>query len=254
MSNLCSARIWDRTKCDINKRCRNKICENNLCKIHIRLSSYQNIDKPPNGFWGGYIDNEVIYKYKDILIIAWENNDVKMKIVEDINNGLINKYQNRYYKNKRKVGNIFNKSGNIKIEIQKYLGDYSKLIINNPINDKSFNLNKNKNPINNIMIHKNNDIINNNGMDICKNKIFYILDEDETLQIKIERNDQEINKVYISCDEGDSYEIYGIYYYSQKHGSDIIENKISGGIRYFQEIYAYHNNDKLYKLIHKERI
>ena len=91
------------------------------------------------------------------------------------------------------------------------------------------------------------------------NKKYKLLEEDgeskEILFISIAHCDNEINKVLLSYDGKNYDDDFGIYYYSQKHGSDIIENKIEGGInRCFKEIYSFNEDDNLFKLIHREKI
>tara|TARA_B110000208_G_C11770650_1_gene430195 strand:- start:567 stop:1295 length:729 start_codon:yes stop_codon:yes gene_type:complete len=82
------------------------------------------------------------------------------------------------------------------------------------------------------------------------------LDEDgDILHIKIEPTENiEKELVYYSFDEGETYEIFGIKYYSQEHGNDVIENDIEGSIRYFKEFYLFNNTTDNYELWIKEKI
>lgn len=256
MSDRCRARIWDRKNNDIFNRC-SKGCIGSLCKSHLK--SYNDFSKNDNKIigWCGFIDEDVIYRKNDILTVTWNNNDIKKKIIEDINNGIIKKYAySRYIRNKyinTNFPSIFKKNSNIKIKIQDYLGELSLLV-------KSFICEENKiKPIH--IENKKNMLLKklNKETEPIHFKKYKLLEEDEdskeVLMISIEISDKGINNVLLSYDGVNYNDEFGIYYYSQQHGSNIIENRIKGGVnRCFKEVYSFNTIDKLFKLIHREKI
>jgi len=88
----------------------------------------------------------------------------------------------------------------------------------------------------------------------------YILEEIDTVSnfmeelfIQIESTDSLIENVNMSYDDGENYDSkFGIYYYSKEYTRFIIENKIDGVKRYFQEIYFL--KDGKFKLEHRNSL
>jgi len=88
----------------------------------------------------------------------------------------------------------------------------------------------------------------------------YILEEIDTVSnfmeelfIQIESTDSLIENVNMSYDDGENYDSkFGIYYYSKEYTRFIIENKIDGVKRYFQEIYSL--KDGKFKLEHRNSL
>lgn len=353
MNNICLARIWSET--EANTRCKSQVCSESkhFCTCHYKQflinSNHAQLDSNNKniGLFYGQIDQDVPYRFNDILVIEWRCNKIRKKIIEDISNGLIKNYQSVALRKKNKYSSIFNENRQIKRKILKYLRvdnieikslqyrSNNNLIISisqikwigdkikkNIIEDISNGLIKyylseinkyssifNKNGkikkrllqnlgVNNIEIKginsqgtntqtsldtqkssdtqtsldtqkssdtqtsPNTQSFNSNKKDInnnMNNDIDFI-DTDlieeyddikEKFKIRIDNN----NKVFISYDNGATFDDeYGIYYYSQYHGENIIENKVNGGIRFYKEVYKYDTKDEAYNLLHKEKL
>lgn len=234
----CIARLWDNKGMgkDINTKCTNLAHCSQFCKKHYKQYCQSGCcrggmldeNNKQFGLFFGTVEEETPYRFNDILVISWNNDSMRTKIKKDIEDGVILRYQTLHLRNKGKVKSIFNNNGTLKSCIANYL----------KILDKSFMSNKNKKTI---------------DMNIESFVDVQLIEDDDIDEITFVRIKNK--KVYISYDEGDTYEDdFGIFYYSTEHGSDVIENKVNGGVRHFKEIYQFNPNKNMYELAHKEKL